>query len=142
MSALAAEANFVCNAAMSESKKYDINVSVKTQYLADQSDEVNDRYVFAYTITISNIGTVPAQLISRHWIIKDANNTIQEVRGLGVIGEQPLLKPQQEYQYTSGTAIATPVGTMGGTYQMVAEDGHRFDAQIPEFTLSVPRVLH
>jgi ApaG protein len=127
---------------MSEAKKYNINVSVKTQYLADQSDEVNDRYVFAYTITISNAGTVAAQLISRHWIIKDANNTVQEVRGLGVIGEQPLLKPQQEFQYTSGTSIATPVGTMGGTYQMVSEDGHRFDALIPEFTLSVPRVLH
>jgi ApaG protein len=127
---------------MSESKKYDITVTVQTQYVPEQSDEINDRYVFAYTITISNSGTVPAQLISRHWIIKDSNNAVQEVRGLGVVGEQPLLRPQQEFQYTSGTAIATPVGTMGGTYQMVAEDGHRFDAQIPEFTLSVPRVLH
>ncbi len=127
---------------MNDAKKYEISVSVLTQYLPEQSDEVNDRYVFAYTITISNTGSVPAQLISRHWIIKDANNLVQEVRGVGVVGEQPLLRPQQEFKYTSGTSITTPVGTMGGTYQMVAEDGHRFDAQIPEFTLSVPRVLH
>lgn len=127
---------------MNDAKKYEISVSVLTQYLPEQSDEVNDRYVFAYTITISNTGSVPAQLISRHWIIKDANNLVQEVRGVGVVGEQPLLRPQQKFKYTSGTSITTPVGTMGGTYQMVAEDGHRFDAQIPEFTLSVPRVLH
>jgi len=85
---------------------------------------------------------VPAQLISRHWIITDSDNRVQEVRGMGVVGEQPLLKPDQSFEYTSGTAIATPVGTMRGSYQMVAEDGVAFEAAIPEFTLSIPRVLH
>jgi len=127
---------------MSETTRYDVHVSARTTYLPEQSDESAGRYVFAYTITITNGGTVPAQLISRHWIITDANEQVQEVRGLGVVGEQPLLKPNESFEYTSGTAIATPVGTMRGTYQMVAEDGHRFDASIPEFTLSVPRVLH
>jgi len=123
-------------------KKYEISVSPEAQYLADQSDEPAGRFVFAYTITLRNTGTVPAQLISRHWIITDANSQIQEVRGLGVVGEQPLLAPGESFQYTSGAAIATPVGTMRGTYQMVAEDGTRFDAPIPEFTLSIPRTLH
>src|SRR2546422_275437 len=95
-----------------------------------------------YSITIRNNGSLPAQLISRHWIITDGRNQVQEVRGLGVIGAQPLLKPGESFEYTSGTAIATPVGTMRGSYQMVAEDGTQFDAPIPEFTLSVPRVLH
>ena len=122
--------------------RYEISVSTKTQYLADQSDEEAGRYVFAYTITIRNTGNVAAQLISRHWIITDADSQVQEVRGLGVVGEQPLIKPGEAYEYTSGTAIATQVGTMRGTYQMVAEDGTRFDADVPEFTLSVPRVLH
>ncbi|HEY6721199.1 MAG TPA: Co2+/Mg2+ efflux protein ApaG, partial [Burkholderiales bacterium] len=94
------------------------------------------------TITIRNQGSTPAQLISRHWIITDGRNQVQEVRGLGVVGAQPLLKPGESFEYTSGTAIATPVGTMRGSYQMVAEDGTQFDAPIPEFTLSVPRVLH
>jgi ApaG protein len=127
---------------MSEASKYDIRVSARTTYLADQSDEGAGRYVFAYTITITNAGTVPAQLVSRHWIITDANDKIQEVRGLGVVGEQPRLEPRQSFEYTSGTAIATGVGTMRGSYQMVAADGHKFDAPIPEFTLSIPRVLH
>src|SRR5471032_2711377 len=127
---------------MDSVKKYDIGVSTQTQYIPDQSDEASDRFVFAYTITIRNTGTVPAQLISRHWIITDARNQMQEVRGLGVIGAQPLLKPGESFEYTSGTAIATPVGTMRGSYQMVAEDGAQFEAPIPEFTLSVPRVLH
>lgn len=127
---------------MSESSKYDIRVDARTSYLADQSDEAASRFVFAYTITITNTGEVPVQLISRHWIITDANAHTQEVRGLGVVGEQPLLKPGESFEYTSGTAIATVAGTMRGTYQMVAEDGHKFDAAIPEFTLSVPRVLH
>ena len=112
------------------------------QYLADQSDDAADRYVFSYTISIRNSGNVPAQLISRHWIITDARNQVQEVRGLGVVGAQPLLKPGESFEYTSGTALATPVGTMRGSYQMVAEDGTQFQAPIPEFTLSVPRVLH
>ena len=123
-------------------KKYDITVSARTAFLPDQSDLDSGRYVFAYTITITNTGSLTAQLVSRHWIITDANNRVQEVRGAGVIGEQPLLRPHESFQYTSGTAIATPVGTMRGTYQMVAEDGVQFDAPIPEFTLSMPRVLH
>ncbi|PKO73610.1 MAG: Co2+/Mg2+ efflux protein ApaG [Betaproteobacteria bacterium HGW-Betaproteobacteria-17] len=127
---------------MAEGKKYQISVNVDTAYLAEQSDPSADRYVFAYTVTISNIGTVSAQLISRHWIITDAENVTQEVKGLGVIGEQPLLRPGESFEYTSGTAMATPVGTMRGTYQMVAEDGNKFDAEIPVFTLSMPRVLH
>ena len=127
---------------MAEGKKYQISINVDTAYLAEQSDPSADRYVFAYTVTISNTGTVSAQLISRHWIITDAENVTQEVKGLGVIGEQPLLRPGESFEYTSGTAMATPVGTMRGTYQMVAEDGNKFDAEIPLFTLSMPRVLH
>ena len=123
-------------------KKYDITVAARTVFIPDQSDAESGRYVFAYTITITNTGTVPAQLLSRHWIITDSNNQVQEVRGAGVIGEQPRLRPNESFQYTSGTAIATPVGTMRGSYQMVAEDGVQFDAQIPEFMLSMPRVLH
>ena len=127
---------------MAEGNKYHISINVNTTYLADQSDPSSDRYVFAYTITIANTGTVSAQLISRHWIITDAENVTQEVKGLGVVGEQPLLRPGESFEYTSGTAMATPVGTMHGTYQMVAEDGNKFDAEIPVFTLSMPRVLH
>jgi ApaG protein len=123
-------------------KKYDISVSARTAFIPDQSDVESGRYVFAYTITITNTGTVPAQLVSRHWIITDSNNQVQEVRGVGVVGEQPLLRPTESFQYTSGTAIGTPVGTMRGSYQMLAEDGVQFDAPIPEFTLSMPRVLH
>ena len=123
-------------------RKHDITVSARTVFIPDQSNAQSGRYVFAYTITITNTGTVPAQLVSRHWIITDANNQVQEVRGPGVIGEQPLLRPNESFEYTSGTAIATPVGTMRGSYQMVAEDGVKFDAAIPEFTLSMPRVLH
>jgi ApaG protein len=122
--------------------RYEITVTPKTQYLADQSDEAADRYVFAYTITILNTGAATAQLLSRHWIITDANGKVQEVKGLGVVGEQPKLAPGESYEYTSGAAIATPVGTMRGSYQMIAEDGTKFDAPIPEFTLSIPRVLH
>ncbi len=127
---------------MAEGKKYHIDISVNTAYLEDQSDPSADRYVFAYTITIANVGTVAAQLISRHWVITDAENVVQEVKGLGVVGEQPLLRPGESFEYTSGTAMATPVGTMRGTYQMVAEDGNKFDAEIPTFTLSMPRILH
>jgi ApaG protein len=127
---------------MESAKKYEVRVSTQTQYIADQSDEAKDRFVFSYTVTIRNSGTMPAQLISRHWIITDSSNKVQEVRGLGVVGAQPLLKPGEHFEYTSGTALATPVGTMSGSYQMVAEDGTQFDAPIPEFTLSVPRVLH
>jgi len=127
---------------MADSKKYEIQVTTQVEYIPEQSSEEQDRYVFAYTITITNTGSIPAQLISRHWVITDATGSVQEVRGLGVVGEQPLLKPGESFEYTSGSAIATPVGTMKGTYQMVAEDGTKFDAEISEFTLSMPRILH
>jgi len=132
----------VYNARMGQEKLYDIAVSAVPQYLADQSDENAGRFVFAYTITIRNPGKVSAQLISRHWIITDSQGLVQEVRGLGVVGAQPVLRPGESFEYTSGTSIGTPVGTMRGSYQMVADDGTRFEAAIPEFTLSVPRVLH
>jgi ApaG protein len=132
----------VYNAAVAREKRYEVAVSALPQYLPEQSDEAAGRYVFAYTITIRNTGTVGAQLVSRHWIITDSQGLVQEVRGLGVVGAQPLLQPGERFEYTSGTSIATPVGTMRGAYQMVAEDGTRFEAPIPEFTLSVPRVLH
>ena len=127
---------------MAQEKDHDIAVSAATQYLPEQSDEASGRYVFAYTITLRNTGSVAAQLISRHWIITDAQGLVQEVRGLGVVGAQPLLEPGESFEYTSGASIATPVGTMRGSYQMLAADGTRFEAPIPEFTLSVPRVLH
>ncbi len=131
----------MCNAAV-QSQQYQITVRARSTYVPEQSDEDGGRFVFAYTITITNTGTVAARLISRHWIITDSDNHVQEVRGMGVVGEQPTLQPQESFEYTSGTAIATPVGTMRGSYQMVAEDGTSFDAPIPEFTLSIPRVLH
>ncbi len=127
---------------MPDANKYQIEVLPVAQFIPDQSDPDENRYLFAYTITIRNVGAVPAQLVSRHWIITDAHNEVQEVRGLGVVGKQPLLKPGESFQYTSGSALSTPVGTMKGTYQMVAEDGTHFDAEIPEFTLAMPRVLH
>jgi ApaG protein len=125
-----------------DANKYRIRVEAEAFFLPEQSDEDQDRYVFAYKIRIINQGTVPAQLISRHWIITDSDSKVQEVRGLGVIGEQPRLAPGENFEYSSGASIATPVGTMRGSYQMVAEDGTNFEAAIPEFVLSVPRVLH
>ncbi|MGD8497279.1 MAG: Co2+/Mg2+ efflux protein ApaG [Chromatiales bacterium] len=119
-----------------------ISVQVDTTYIAAQSDPDQGRYVFAYTVTIQNQGSVPARLVTRHWIITDSNGRTQEVRGEGVVGEQPYLRPGEGFQYTSGTMIDTPVGTMRGSYQMVADDGTEFDAPIESFTLSVPRVLH
>lgn len=127
---------------MAESKKYEIKVEVETEYLPEQSDTAASRFVFAYHITLRNTGNVPAQLISRHWIITDADGAVQEVKGLGVVGHQPLLAPDQSFEYTSGCALTTAVGTMCGTYQMVADDGTQFEATIPEFVLSMPRVLH
>jgi ApaG protein len=127
---------------MSEERKYEITVRAQSVFVPEQSDPQNGRFVFAYTITLTNTGAIAAKLISRHWIITDSENRVQEVRGLGVVGEQPHLAPGESFQYSSGTAIATPVGTMKGSYQMTADDGKRFDASIPEFTLSVPRVLH
>ncbi len=122
--------------------KYRIEVSPMPQFIPEQSDPENDRYIFAYTITIKNVGEVPAQLVSRHWIITDAHNEVQEVRGLGVVGKQPLLQPGESFQYTSGSSLTTPIGTMKGSYQMVAEDGTHFEAEIPEFVLATPRALH
>ncbi|MFY9328338.1 MAG: Co2+/Mg2+ efflux protein ApaG [Georgfuchsia sp.] len=127
---------------MAESKKYEIRVDVETQYLPEQSHPEEDRFTFAYTVTITNTGSVAAQLISRHWIIADADNQVQEVRGLGVVGLQPLLQPEQVFEYTSGCVLTTPVGSMRGSYQMAAEDGIQFEAPIAEFVLSMPRVLH
>lgn len=127
---------------MAESKKYEIAVVAVPQFLAEQSEPDNGRYVFAYTITIRNTGNVASQLISRHWLITDAEEQVQEVRGLGVVGHQPLLQPGESFEYTSGCSLTTPVGTMRGTYQMVAEDGTAFEVEIPEFTLAAPRVLH
>ncbi len=123
-------------------KTYSIQVEVETQYVEEQSLPDQDHYVFAYTITIYNSGSVPAQLLNRHWIITDANNRIQEVKGEGVVGDQPHLKPGEQYRYTSGTMLETPVGTMRGSYQMRADDGVEFAAEIPTFTLSMPRTLH
>jgi ApaG protein len=121
---------------------YQIQIEVETQYIEEQSLPDKDHYVFAYTITIYNSGSVAAQLLTRHWIISDANNKVQEVKGEGVVGEQPHLKPGEQYRYTSGTMLETPVGTMRGSYQMLADDGVEFDAEIPLFTLSMPRTLH
>ncbi|MFZ6681600.1 Co2+/Mg2+ efflux protein ApaG [Undibacterium sp. Ji83W] len=121
---------------------YEINVSVATQYLKDQSDPEQNNFVFAYTITIKNTGTVAAQVISRHWIITDSTNHVEEVKGLGVVGHQPFLAPGQSFEYTSGSSLRTPQGSMKGTYFCVAEDAHRFEAEIPEFVLSLPRTLH
>jgi ApaG protein len=127
---------------MTDTAKYEIAIGATPQFLDEQSDVAAGRFVFAYTISIRNIGSVAAQLISRHWIITDGNGTVQEVRGLGVVGNQPLLKPGESFEYTSGCALSTPVGTMRGSYQMTAEDGTRFEAPIAEFTLAMPRVLH
>lgn len=127
---------------MAESKKYEIEIEVATQYLPEQSNPDEERYFFAYSITVTNIGTEAAQLISRHWVITDAAGKVEEVRGLGVVGHQPFLKPGESFEYSSGCPLATPVGTMRGSYQMVAEDGTRFDAPVSEFILAMPRTLH
>lgn len=122
--------------------KYRIDITARVNYLAEQSSEADNRFVFAYTITLANTGDTAAKLISRHWVITDANQSVQEVRGQGVVGEQPVLQPGQSFEYSSGTVLATAVGTMSGSYRMLAEDGAEFDAPIPRFVLSVPRVLH
>lgn len=127
---------------MSQRPEHNIDIDVETAYVEEQSDPDNDRYVFSYTITIRNEGSVPAKLLTRHWIITDANGKTQEVRGEGVVGEQPRLHPSEAFQYTSGTVLETPVGSMRGSYQMVDDQGEEFDAEIPAFTLSIPRILH
>ena len=121
---------------------YNIQVTVGTQYIEAESNPDANRFVFAYTIKIKNTGDIAAKLLSRHWIITDANNRIQEVKGKGVIGEQPYLRPGESFEYTSGTMMETPVGSMQGTYQMVADDQHHFDAIIEPFTLALPRMLN
>jgi ApaG protein len=121
---------------------YELTVSVRAQYLDDQSDPDRAQYVFAYAITIKNTGQIAAQLISRHWVITDTNNHIEEVRGLGVVGQQPFLQPGEQFEYTSGATLKTPQGSMAGEYFCVAEDGEQFAAKIPEFVLSLPRTLH
>ena len=119
-----------------------IRVDVETAYVEEQSDPQDGRFVFSYTITIRNEGVTPARLLTRHWIITDANGKVQEVRGDGVVGEQPYLKPGQGFRYSSGAVIETPVGAMQGSYQMVADDGEQFDAPIPPFRLAIPGVLN
>ena len=119
-----------------------IQVQVQTQYVQAQSSPADKRYVFAYTITISNQGSRAAKLLTRHWVITDADGRRQEVRGEGVVGEQPHLQPGQGFRYTSGAVLETPVGTMQGSYQMVTDDGEHFDAPIAPFTLAVPGMLH
>ena len=126
----------------SEQTDYNIEIAVETSFVDEQSEPDEDRFVFAYTITIRNKGTVAARLLARHWIITDANGHEQEVRGEGVVGEQPHLQPGEGFRYTSAAMIETPVGSMHGNYQMVADDGFRFEAEIPAFSLSLPHTLH
>ena len=125
-----------------EPSPHAIEVIVATRFLDDQSIPEDDRYVFAYTIRIRNAGTAPAQLLARHWVITDAHGKVQEVRGDGVVGEQPRLEPGDQFEYTSGAVLTTPLGTMQGSYRMVADDGTEFDAPVASFTLSIPRTLH
>ena len=127
---------------MADETQYEIRIEPVSTYVSEQSDPSRDQFVFSYTIRITNVGTVAARLVSRHWIITDGEHRVQEVRGAGVIGQQPRLAPGESFEYTSGASLTTPVGTMRGSYQMVAEDGREFDAAIPPFTLSVPRTLH
>ena len=121
---------------------YAIDIDVTTQYVDEQSVPEQDRYVFAYTIWIRNSGNVPAQLLARHWVITDANGHTEEVHGEGVVGEQPWLQPGEGFEYTSGAILPTDLGTMRGSYDMLADDGTHFQAPIPPFTLTIPRTLH
>ena len=123
-------------------RKYALKVTVESRYLPEQSSPEDRRFSFAYTIRITNAGSVPSQVISRHWLITDSDGKVVEVKGLGVVGHQPLLAPGEHFEYTSGSRIATPTGSMRGTYFCVAEDGERFEADIPEFAMSMPRTLH
>mgnify|MGYP000084718481 CR=1 FL=1 len=125
---------------MSETNK--ISIEVYPRYIADQSSPTTHKYAFAYTIKITNSGTTPAKLLSRHWLITDANGKVEEVRGEGVIGKKPYLKPGETFTYTSGALIETSVGVMQGKYIMLSDAGENFDALIPQFTLSIPRTLH
>ncbi|MFI8384630.1 Co2+/Mg2+ efflux protein ApaG [Pseudomonas sp. NPDC079086] len=126
---------------MSDSR-YNIDVSVVTRYLPEQSQPEQNRFAFAYTVTVSNNGELPAKLLSRHWVITDGDGRVQEVRGAGVIGQQPLIEAGASHTYSSGTVMTTRVGIMQGSYQMLADDGKRFDALIAPFRLAVPGSLH
>ena len=123
-------------------KPYDFVVAVTPQYLEDQSRPDERQFVFSYMVRITNQGKYPAQVISRHWIITDGDQNVQEVRGLGVVGQQPLLGPGETFEYTSGCPLPTPIGTMQGTFLCVGENGIPFDVPIPEFVLAMPRILH
>ena len=125
-----------------QTTQHKIRVDVDTSYLAEQSNPGDQRYVFSYTITIRNEGSAPARLLTRHWVITDSNGKVQEVRGEGVVGEQPYLKPGQGFRYSSGAVLETPVGAMQGSYQMVDDDGEKFDAPIAAFRLAMPGLLH
>lgn len=127
---------------MTEKSSYTIDVQVETRFVSDQSKPGDNRYVFAYTVTLRNAGKMPARLLGRHWMITDANGKVEEVTGDGVVGEQPWMRPGDDFEYTSGAVLETPVGTMGGSYRMLADDGTEFEAPIPTFTLSIPRTLH
>ena len=122
--------------------RYQIAVRVRSDYVPEQSQPNDQRYVFSYTVTIENSGQEPARLINRHWVIADSNGKVQEVRGEGVVGERPHLKPGESYRYTSGTILETPIGSMHGSYEMLADDGTRFDAEIHPFSLATPTSLH
>jgi ApaG protein len=122
--------------------RHQLQVEVETRYVEEQSEPEARRFVFAYTITMRNNGRVAAKLLTRHWLITDANGEVQEVRGEGVVGEQPHLEPGQGFRYSSGAVLETPVGTMHGSYQMLGDDGEQFDAPIPAFRLAIPGVLH
>lgn len=127
---------------MTTDPKHDIQVNVQSYYIKEQSNPADNLYVFAYTVNIHNKGSVPAKLLTRHWIITDSDGNTQEVTGEGVIGEQPYIQPGDSFEYTSGTHMETPVGSMHGSYQMIADDGVNFDAEIPAFTLALPSALH
>lgn len=127
---------------MSEAKEYSLSVTVSTEFIEEQSSLANGPYVFAYTVVIRNTGNVTAQLLTRHWIITDAFGRVQEVKGSGVVGVQPVLKPGEAFEYTSACPLSTPMGSMHGSYQCRAEDGHEFDAPIKAFELNMPRTLH
>ena len=127
---------------MVEENTHDFSINVTTAYVEEQSVPGENKYVFAYTITMKNTGSIPAKLLRRHWVITDTNNKVQEVRGDGVVGEQPHLQPGQSFTYTSGAVLETPVGFMQGSYEFIDDDGVNFKAPIPVFRLSVPITLH
>ena len=123
-------------------EKNNISISINTTYLQQESDPKNNKFYFLYTVSIVNNGSIGAKLLSRHWVIEDSNGKVQHVKGDGVVGDQPYITPGDEYQYTSGTILETSFGTMKGSYQMINDSENYFDAEIPEFILSIPRVIH